>query len=150
MYRFSWFAVEANHFQEVMVGNLRRRAKEAGLLLPVYAMRNRSSKQSRIAGLEPEVTQGRIRLCRRHQMLLNQLRQFPLAAHDDGPDALEMAIHVARAPVVEEGSLEIVILNFPFDRPGCEGVSMLQPTTRPEQAASFAVRRRFTVRVVVG
>jgi hypothetical protein len=29
-------------------------------------------------------------------MLLDQLRQFPLAAHDDGPDALEMAVHSSR------------------------------------------------------
>ena len=28
-------------------------------------------------------------------MLLDQLRQFPLGAHDDGPDALEMAVTLA-------------------------------------------------------
>jgi hypothetical protein len=28
-------------------------------------------------------------------LLLDQLRAFPFAAHDDGPDALEMAVHVS-------------------------------------------------------
>jgi hypothetical protein len=28
-------------------------------------------------------------------MLVDQLRDFPLASHDDGPDALEMAVRLA-------------------------------------------------------
>ena len=79
-----------------MIGNLRRRVKEAGVPLPVHTIKNQSNKQARIANLEPEVTQGNIRLCRRHHLLLDQLRQFPLAAHDDGPDALEMAVAASR------------------------------------------------------
>jgi predicted phage terminase large subunit-like protein len=46
--------------------------------------------------LETLVTQGLIVFSRRHQILLEQLRQFPHGKHDDGPDALEMAIKVAR------------------------------------------------------
>jgi predicted phage terminase large subunit-like protein len=108
MYRISLFAVEGNHFQELMIGNLRRRVKEAGLSLPLYTIKNRSNKQSRIASLEPEVTQGRIRLCRRHQLLLDQLRQFPLAVHDDGPDALEMALAASRRARVPEGRGKVI------------------------------------------
>jgi len=29
------------------------------------------------------------------RMLVDQLRDFPLGAHDDGPDALEMALRLA-------------------------------------------------------
>jgi hypothetical protein len=29
------------------------------------------------------------------QMLVDQLRDFPCGAHDDGPDALEMALRLA-------------------------------------------------------
>jgi hypothetical protein len=29
------------------------------------------------------------------QMLLNQLKDFPLGDHDDGPDAFEMALRLA-------------------------------------------------------
>ena len=96
LYRFSVFAVEGNQFQELMIDNLRRRLKEAGVSLPVCTVKNQSNKQARIASLEPEITQGRIRLCRRHQLLLDQLQQFPLAVHDDGPDALEMAVTASR------------------------------------------------------
>ncbi len=105
---FSVFAVEGNHFQELMIGNLKRRVKEAGVSLRVYTIKSRSNKQSRIASLEPEVTQGRIRLCRRHQLLLDQLRQFPLAVHDDGPDALEMAVTASRQLLIPQGSAEVI------------------------------------------
>jgi hypothetical protein len=30
-------------------------------------------------------------------MLVDQLREFPHAAHDDGPDALEMALRLAES-----------------------------------------------------
>ncbi len=92
MYPITVFAVEANQFQEMMVTGLRQRAQEANLQFRVHPITNRANKRTRIANLEPAVTQGQIKLNRRHRLLLDQLRQFPLAAHDDGPDALEMAV----------------------------------------------------------
>jgi predicted phage terminase large subunit-like protein len=109
MYKMTAFAVEGNHFQELMIEDLRRRAEGAGLRLPIRSITNRSNKQSRIAALEPEVTQGRIRLNRRHQLLLDQLRQFPLAAHDDGPDALEMAVDLCRNSQITLGTYPVII-----------------------------------------
>ncbi|MCA9566005.1 MAG: hypothetical protein KC561_21055, partial [Myxococcales bacterium] len=53
------------------------------------------NKKARIQSLEPWVASGRLRFSRRHAVLLEQLRQFPLGAHDDGPDALEMAVSMA-------------------------------------------------------
>ncbi len=47
-----------------------------------------------------QVSPGRIRFSRRHVALLEQLRQFPNAAHDDGPDALEMAVDTASSPEI--------------------------------------------------
>ena len=98
MYRFEHFMVEDNHFQAVMVENLERRARDANVKLKIKPLTNRANKQSRIANLEPEVTQGHLRFSRRHELLLDQLLQFPLAVHDDGPDALEMAVEAARQP----------------------------------------------------
>ena len=43
-------------------------------------------------GLEPLIASGQLLFSRKHTTLLEQLRQFPLGAHDDGPDALEMAV----------------------------------------------------------
>jgi predicted phage terminase large subunit-like protein len=109
MYQFSLFAVEGNSFQELMIDNLKRRVREAGLSLPVYTVSSQSNKQSRIASLEPEITQGRIRLSRRHQLLLDQLQQFPLAVHHDGPDALEMAVTASRRLRNTEGRAEVAV-----------------------------------------
>ena len=48
--------------------------------------------------MEPLVTQGVLKFSIRHQLLLEQLRQFPMGAHDDGPDALHMAVQAAQRP----------------------------------------------------
>jgi predicted phage terminase large subunit-like protein len=96
LYRFRKFAVESNAFQQLMVEDLRRRMTAAGVGLKPSELTSRSNKQSRIAGLEPYVQQGFLRFCRRHTLLLDQLRQFPLAKNDDGPDALEMAMQLAQ------------------------------------------------------
>jgi hypothetical protein len=43
------------------------------------------------------VRSGTLQFSRRHAVLLEQMRLFPKAAHDDGPDALEMAVAAARS-----------------------------------------------------
>jgi predicted phage terminase large subunit-like protein len=99
MYRISNFGVEANQFQQLMVDDLKRRARAQGIPFTVNAIKNRAGKQQRIAALETEVSQGHLVFSRRHQLLLEQLRAFPLGKHDDGPDALEMAVATAKAPL---------------------------------------------------
>jgi len=79
-----------------MLDNLTKRAQHAGVPFNPRPINSKTNKQARIAGLETLVTQGLIVFSRRHQILLEQLRQFPLGKHDDGPDALEMAIQLAR------------------------------------------------------
>lgn len=100
LYDFENFAVEGNNFQELLVENLERAARAANVQLPIETVTNRSNKMSRIASLQPLVSQGRVRFCRRHHLLMDQLRQYPSGVHDDGPDALEMAVTVAREPRV--------------------------------------------------
>ena len=46
-------------------------------------------KLGRIQRLQPLISSGALRFSRRQVTLLEQLRQFPMGAHDDGPDALE-------------------------------------------------------------
>lgn len=93
MYRISNFGVEANQFQQLMVDDLKRRARDRKISMPVFPIKNRSGKQQRISALEAEVSQGLIQFNRDHLLLMEQLRAFPVAKHDDGPDALEMAVH---------------------------------------------------------
>jgi len=96
IYPIARFAFEKNQFQEIMLDNLTKRAQLAGVCFNSRPINSKTNKQARIAGLEALVTQGLIVFSRHHQILLEQLRQFPLGKHDDGPDALEMAIQVAR------------------------------------------------------
>jgi len=91
-FRYWMFQFEANQFQQVMADQLRTRALIAGVQVPVRSITNTNNKQARIEGLEPLIASGKLRFSRRHKLLLEQLRQFPLGAHDDGPDALEMAV----------------------------------------------------------
>lgn len=97
-YRFESFAVEANHFQQVMIDNLKEKARQSNVRLRIKSVTSRSNKRSRIASLEPEIAQGHLRFHRTQQLLLDQLKQFPVGKHDDGPDALEMAVELANKP----------------------------------------------------
>lgn len=90
------FVMEVNQFQAFLSDELKRRSREKGLYIPVRDRRNCTDKIGRIQSLQPLISSGTVRLCRRHMMLVEQLRHFPLGAHDDGPDALEMAVSVAQ------------------------------------------------------
>ena len=50
----------------------------------------------RVESLQPDVKNGYILFRKDQTLLLHQLSQFPLGAHDDGPDALEGARTLAR------------------------------------------------------
>lgn len=96
LYRPRRVAIEANGFQERLSDELKKAAHHRNLELRIKPIRNTGNKQGRIEGLEPRVAQGRLRFNRKHRRLLEQLRQFPLGQHDDGPDALEMAVAVSK------------------------------------------------------
>lgn len=93
------FGVEANQYQELLAGELAAefRRRDVGSLVPA-AIHNYVNKQVRIRRLGPYLSQHRVRFLAGSastQLLVNQLRDFPAAAHDDGPDALEMALRLA-------------------------------------------------------
>lgn len=92
------FVVEVNQFQSLLAEEMFRRAREVGLHMPVFWITNTVNKLVRIRGLTPYLTRGAIRFkggSAGARLLVEQLRDFPLADHDDGPDALEMAIRMA-------------------------------------------------------
>ena len=93
---FRKFVVEGNQFQEVVANQLEDAAKEAGIHLRMEAETNTKNKVARIQGLEALTASGGLVFCRKHRLLMQQLREFPRGAHDDGPDALEMAVRAAR------------------------------------------------------
>lgn len=89
------WAVEVVQFQAFFADVLAQRAAARGLALPVRPIINSTDKQLRIETLQPYFVQGRIRLHASQQTLIDQLRHFPKADHDDGPDALEMLWRLA-------------------------------------------------------
>lgn len=89
------FGMEAVQFQEFLATEVERRSALLGRYLTVEQLRQTTDKRGRIQTLQPLIRSGIIQFSRRHTLLLEQLRLFPKASHDDGPDALEMAVRMA-------------------------------------------------------
>lgn len=91
--------IESVQFQEYFRDTVLTESRKRGFYLPVVSTDNQTSKKEiRIQTLQPLVKNGVIRFNKQHRKLLEQLRFYPLADHDDGPDALEMAVRKARLP----------------------------------------------------
>jgi predicted phage terminase large subunit-like protein len=98
-FRPDGFGVEANQFQELLCYEFAREFKRQGMeyIVPA-AIHNTVKKQVRIRRLGPYLSRRQMRFLSRSastQLLVDQLRDFPAGAHDDGPDALEMALRLA-------------------------------------------------------
>ena len=93
---YALFGAETNQFQWFLKEQLVRESARQGLYLPVQGVRASENKVLRIETLQPDVKNGYIRFRRDQALLLKQLAEFPLGAHDDGPDALEGARTLAR------------------------------------------------------
>jgi predicted phage terminase large subunit-like protein len=85
---------EGNGFQDLAMGLEFNRQYELRQIapLPLRMIESRKNKEDRIRRLGTYFQQKRVRFrstagCKR---LVQQLREFPLSEHDDGPDALEM------------------------------------------------------------
>ena len=92
------FAVEANTFQELLASPLREACRVQGVECPIILVNNLVNKLVRIRRLTEPLAQRKIRFRIGSQgtaLAVEQLKQFPIADHDDGPDAIEMARRVA-------------------------------------------------------
>jgi len=93
--RPDFVGIEAEQFQELLVHEFRRQCGEQfALRWPIYQMTTHGiAKVARIRRLSQYVINRELRFkadspgCR---LLVDQLMDFPLGDHDDGPDALEM------------------------------------------------------------
>ncbi|OOF59302.1 phage terminase large subunit [Rodentibacter myodis] len=84
-----WF-VETVQFQEFLKDELVKRSAQRGCPVPATATKPNTDKMLRIESLQPHMANGLILLHTSQATLIAQLRHFPKADHDDGPDALEM------------------------------------------------------------
>ncbi len=89
-YDFERVAIEEVQFQELFKDQVVREGARRGLYLAVQGVRPNTDKTLRISKLQPHIKNGLIRFRKRDRILLDQLKYFPKADHDDGPDALEM------------------------------------------------------------
>ena len=93
------FGVESNQFQELLTDEFAEEFDRHGMVdVHPWGIDNRVNKSVRIRRLGPYLSGRRIRFKANSpgtQLLVEQLQEFPAADHDDGPDALEMAIRLA-------------------------------------------------------
>lgn len=93
IYDFSLLYIETNGFQ----GLIANACRELGL--PVKDVGNRRKKEVRIEGVEPFFSSGKIKFREDWKKIypdfIHQILSFPVAKHDDAPDALAGLAHAA-------------------------------------------------------
>ena len=95
-----------------------KRSAQRGVPVPATATKPNSDKMLRIESLQPHIANGLILLHRSQSTLESQLRHFPKADHDDGPDALEM---LWRNALSSSAPMEWISLKDGFDDSGFGG-----------------------------
>lgn len=95
---FESLVLEGNNFQRLLKNSYQQRLQ--GLNNPPRILQTiqNGNKENRIANLQPFIEGGTLLFNRSlPAKLIDQLSHFPTATHDDGPDALEGAVHVLLA-----------------------------------------------------
>ncbi len=95
-YKPAGFSVETNGGQEFLAELLLADARRRQTTLPLYGIHNHEDKDVRIRSkLTPFLAQRRLRFRRGSkgaELLVQQLRDFPVGEAKDGPDSLQMAV----------------------------------------------------------
>ncbi len=89
------FGFETNNFQEFMAMELEKRSQAQHANLRIEEIKHVTDKLARIQSLQPMVKSGAVQFSRKHHALLEQMKFFPRGVHDDGLDALQMAVDLA-------------------------------------------------------
>jgi len=88
---------EGNSFQELLAEDMGQEAERQGQVADFHPIDNTVKKVVRIRRLTPYLSHGKFNFYddAGTRLLVDQLREFPIGSHDDGPDALEMALRAA-------------------------------------------------------
>lgn len=103
---YTRFGFETNQFQWYLKEVLAKASAEAGLYLPIEEQHQTEDKYGRIQSLQPDIKNKYLKFHPKHKTLIEQLTQFPMAAHDDGPDALEGCRTLAKGKSRGGGKVE--------------------------------------------
>ena len=104
---YTTFGAETNQFQWFLKEQLAKASAKENIYLPIVEVNQTSNKIMRIQTLQPDIKNKYIKFNVRHRLLLEQLKYFPMAANDDGPDALEACRTLAKG----SGTLDSGLLN---------------------------------------
>lgn len=86
---YTKLGAETNQFQWFLKEQLAKESALVGVYLPIEEVQQTTDKVLRVQSMQPDVKNKYIKFNPKHKRLLEQLRFFPMADHDDGPDALE-------------------------------------------------------------
>ena len=92
------FGIESNLYQELLGADFEDEFRRQGLVVVPWMIDNRVPKLVRVRRLGPFLSGHRLRFKSNSpstRLLVRQLQDFPQGDHDDGPDALEMALRLA-------------------------------------------------------
>ena len=92
---FVFCAFESNAFQVTMAEQLQEESVKRGIFLPVLEINHMTQKIPRIERLGPFLSKGVFSFAKQNRQMkrmVEQLCNFPVGDHDDGPDALEMLV----------------------------------------------------------
>lgn len=87
--KYTKFGVETVQFQWFLKEALAKESARQRIYLPIVEVPQTSDKVLRISTLQPEIKNKYIKFNKQHKRLIEQLKYFPMADHDDAPDALE-------------------------------------------------------------
>lgn len=95
---FAGFVFEANLFQVLFIPAIRIHAAQEGVHVSILPIQSMGNKELRVKQLANFITPGWLRFSKDHERLLEQMKDFMQpGSHDDGPDALEMAVRCANS-----------------------------------------------------
>ena len=98
-YQYEQLGIEAVFAQEFVADELSRSLRQAGFMphLRLQYIKDKTNKQIRIEGMQPDIVSGRMRFHVTLRNKLEQLLMYPMHKHDDVPDALAMLRKVAQS-----------------------------------------------------
>ena len=107
-HRANLMVLEGNGFQRVLGESFQSAAMSHGIMLPLQTIVNTGNKILRLSSLGPLLAADMFRFSdsQGSRLLLDQLGEFPRGDHDDGPDALEMAVRTLNGIAANEYDAE--------------------------------------------
>lgn len=121
-FNYEAFGIEANSLGKAKSDTdycnfelvLRERQAHANVTVPYKLIWHTAPKRARIQGIESYYSNGQLRFLdtwnQDYPELIEQLIHFPLAAHDDGPDALAGAVSLLLAASKAKAQSQIILI----------------------------------------